>query len=473
MRFFQTAGNETPHTYKTKFKPLIDIKGMKQQQKGAVLKDFFVMGDNSDPFKTGTNAHWEKALWFLEVWKKATEAGKVHLRKIHYRLLHSHKNGEAPALWDGTEYDGTNEQWQKIQEASRHARALGLINPLELNDRKNKAKIYHEASTPEVHIHAGERGGMSIPEIRGNFYIEFQKPSIGAYGMGEGAQPINLAIFIEKSGDVEMIDGICKRYGIDLVVGEGFISITQCAEAVDRAIRNQKELIILYISDFDPSGFTMVQQVARHIEYECRMRSAEGDQVPRIRVHPIALSMEQALDLDIPLMKLKEGDKKVPGFIERFGIDKGAEVDALEFLHPGSLKKIIMDAVMPLRDNDYNKKVASLLTENRQRLQDAWEDATADLHPAMDELEDATERLRETMAPLIEEFERVMREEAAPLQERAREIMDELEVRADNLSIDLDVPVPEHPEPEINWYMDSERDYMEQIERYKSYKGGE
>jgi len=97
---------------------------------GVPKKELLVLAPNNDPFNCGTPAHVEAARWFEGVYKRVGNRG-IHLRRLHYRAYDA---GLTNVL--GEEYPNTEEQWTALQNASRFARYLGLVDPGDFVDMR-------------------------------------------------------------------------------------------------------------------------------------------------------------------------------------------------------------------------------------------------------------------------------------------------------------------------------------------------
>jgi len=93
-------------------------------------KELLVLAANNDPFNCGTPAQVEAAEWFAGVYERVGYPG-IHLRRLHYRAY------DAGVLTvSGEEYPNTEKQWTDLQNASRYARYLGLVDPGDFVDMR-------------------------------------------------------------------------------------------------------------------------------------------------------------------------------------------------------------------------------------------------------------------------------------------------------------------------------------------------
>src|SRR3989304_3831676 len=89
---------------------------------------------------------------------------------------------------------------------------------------------------------------------------------VEGYDYQEGDQPVHLEIWCEKSTVDDVLVPLCQVYGMNLVTGTGYESITASVVMLQRALEAGKRVRLLYISDYDPAGRNMPIAVARQLE---------------------------------------------------------------------------------------------------------------------------------------------------------------------------------------------------------------
>lgn len=72
-------------------------------------------------------------------------------------------------------------------------------------------------------------------------------------------QPSYVEVWLEKDALSGIFSDITEEYGVTLVVGRGYNSWSAYKKAVDRFIKMNKPVSILYFGDFDPSGEDIVR----------------------------------------------------------------------------------------------------------------------------------------------------------------------------------------------------------------------
>jgi hypothetical protein len=272
----------------------------------------------------------------------------------------------------------------------------------------------------------------------------------------ERPTPYHVEIWCEKSTINDILGPLARQYGLNVVVGVGELSATRCREVVERAHANGgRPVRILYVSDFDPGGQSMPLAVARKIEWELRKAESGCD----IRLQPIALTHQQCVEYALPRTPIKETERRGARFEQRFG-EGATELDALEALHPGELRQIIVAEIERFLDPE---------------LEDRWSEFKEEAQAALNEIEaaeldayaDEREALQERLDALREQA-RALDRDLSSLNETIRRNM---MVAAPSIFDDLDIP---EAAPADEWdspLFDSARGYVEQIDAYKAFQG--
>jgi len=436
-----------------------DLNELKKET-GMNLKDLIVNSENNDPFLI-RDSKIEMAKWFGMVWDRYGRKG-FHLRSLHYKLT-SIKELE---LWNGEPYENTKYCWDKLNMASRNARYYGYVDPLELHDAKGKHEIYFTPTIPERGINAaGVR--CVLPEIDTTCGYSINNPSVDIYAYNEikGLQPYLIEIWIEKSSMNSILRPICDKYGLNLVYGEGYLSITQTVNFIERVKRSRKAGRVLYITDFDPAGDSMPEKIARQLEWFTQDTDLD------IKLEQIALTKDQVEFYELPPVPLKKKDSKLSGFIEKMGVEFGSELDALEALHEGEFKKIVVEAVEKLMDKELFQKAKEVEKKNEEVLEKVWQGIRNEHDDEIKEVEELYEEIKEQF---IDEMER-LEEEMKPFKEKLEAKADELDKKIfESLNKEMKkvkMFIPKADKPDFDrWLFDAKRSYLEQLEYYKREK---
>jgi len=454
------------------------IKRLAKERKCRVT-DLIALAVQNDPFYAGTSSQWRDAEWFAKIWEEAGygNGGRVHLRRIHYRVV-SLGTVVKP---DGDPYQNTEKDWEYLQSASRYARFLGLVDARCFEDRRNPDPIigsYDERSTervwnPEIEL---SETSWDLPE---EIYVDLDDlsdateapaPVVRGYDYWEQRQPYQVELWCEKSTMNDVLEPIAHRYGCNIQTGLGFQSISSVLALIGRGGASDKKVRVLYISDYDPAGADMPKAVARQLEFWRLKYAPDLD----IALKPIVLTREQVETYDLPRIPIKESDRRKEGFEKREG--KGAvELDALEALYPGELRRIIEAEVERLRDPRLSTRYWDAHQEAKETVEFEWELATADLRDDIEAIGDELTEIRDRYKKRIQAIQEDYKADTEALSDRLENLRQAIRERAEDFSPDL----PDLPEPEIEgddpdeWLYHSGRDYEEQLRFYNRAKNGD
>jgi hypothetical protein len=415
-------------------------------------RDLIVLAPQNDPFYTGTKTQTKLANWFTGIWQKFNYNRDVHLRRIHYRLV---SQDPAITLPNGKPYLNTDECWRSLNDASRYARYLNLVDPHSFDDRRNnKPLIYFEPheEMPSIDVDGDDFlfDGFRLPSFP---YL----PEYNIYDYKQ-SQLYHVEVWCEKSTMNEILIPLCQNRGVNLITGLGELSITHVVWLLDRLVQYQRPCRILYVSDFDPAGQSMPVAVSRKLEkFICEDAGNSYD----VRLIPLILTKQQCVEYQLPRTPIKEKELRKSAFESRHG-EGATELDALEAIHPGKLKEILSDAISAYRDGQLNSKVAYAEDELEQHLSDIRDDIYAGYSDDIDNLKTEYETL-------ITEFEGRFTDLNSQIENLCHDIRNDLLQNMPNIE---DYPVPE-PEPgyEISdGLYNSDRTYLEQLNCYKAFQ---
>jgi hypothetical protein len=360
------------------------------------IKDLIVLAPQNDPFYAGTGSQWAMAEWFAGIFGQTTG---VHLRRIHYRLV---ARGDV-VRHDGVLYENNANSWDYLNNASRFARYLGLIDPEDLVDRRNPApRIYMSVGFglgPEWSYEIDTNRLDRISTHLGNSYFPLVQVEAKAsgYTYEEALQPYHVEVWAEKTTMNDILVPLCSSLGANYVSGAGYQSITAMVSLLrDRVAQLEKPCRVLYVSDYDAAGRNMPKQMARQMEFWIERYASDHD----IRVEPIVMTADQAKDYP-----------PAP--------DTGAvELDAMEELSPGTLAAIVRENVAQFRDADLARKIHENAREAQEVVEEAVLDTIADELDAIEEVKREAEEIYERYRAPLQDLAAALDEELSPLDER-------------------------------------------------------
>jgi hypothetical protein len=382
------------------------------------------LSPTNDPFFMQP-ARRARAEWFAALWHKHfPHRLSIHLRAIHYVLV----SQDPPVdMLDGTQYRNTGQHWAHLCTATRDARLLGLA-PIEAfeDHRNDPPMVFLPEGSDEPATASVEEPDLvdaaaidleplqpSEPILLPSDPIDLPGTCVGfgvshpvlidvlapidppdQYESSEvdipdppamtGSPPtverpfFHIEFWCEKTSANDVLISVARPYGANVITGSGFASLTGCHKLIERAKRSSKPVRIFYVSDFDNSGHRMPAAVSRTIEF-----LLHKEEFLDVEIRQVALTEQQCLDYDLPRIPLKE--KGRAAFEEQYG-EGGVELDALEALHPGELRRILVEAIEPYQDRDFDDRMAEAANEFDATIEEVVADIQAAHQDDLDEL---------------------------------------------------------------------------------------
>jgi hypothetical protein len=390
------------------------------KRRGCRVDELLALSRNSDPFFVGQPARTRDGEWFAEVWDLLGQPSGAHLRRLHYQLV---SGTTPPRLPDDSAYENTVACWVYLNQASRNARYLGLIDPRALTDHRSAPPALFAASrtapTPAWTVDRLGSWGTRPPlptidtDMGWASDLAMPVPSVSGYGYDPADQPYHLEVWIEKSTMDDVLVPICRHLGIDLVTGVGYLSVTRVVEMLERVRSHGKPARIFYISDFDPSGEGMPIQVSRQSEFWLPKLAPGAD----LKLDPLALTGEQARHYGLPRTPIKAGHLQKDDFEARHGAG-AVELDALEALRPGELRRLVEQAIEPYIDRELGRRLALASAEASRIVVAGWEAATAEERRELADIDDEATGIVATYQEELEQLAARLDEDLEPFSER-------------------------------------------------------
>ena len=186
-----------------------------------------------------------------------------------------------------------------------------------------------------------------IPEI------EDLTPSPGVSGL-EGRQPYALTIFGEKTSLKDVLLPIAQRFEADLYLAAGEISDTLLYRMAKDGAADERTMVVFVLADCDPAGHQMTVSIGR------KLQALRDLRFPNLAFElvPVALTVEQVRELDLPSTPLKTTEKRADTWRKAFGVEQ-TEIDALATLQPQILREIVTTAISPYFDHTLAPRVSA------------------------------------------------------------------------------------------------------------------
>lgn len=377
------------------------------------VSDLVTLAPKNDPFYAGAPAQVRDGEWFANLFHQLGIAGgDVHLRRVHYRILdlpeHERRlpitisTGQGADKIELTYYQNYQRCWDYLTEAAKSARYLDLvpINAFVDNRAKeatfsfysqwsNPGDEYYQDPTPGYQIQTNEwyapwEGEVpelpylsNLPDLDSPPYYETTGYTV--------QQPYHLEIWVEKSEGEDVFLPLCERYGANFVPGVGDMSISTTFRFAQRVRQAQRPAKLLYIADFDPSGFNMPVAVARKLEHFCRNYGFDDLD---ITLEPIMLTAEQVDTYNLPSLPIKDTDSRRDDWEARYG--GGVELNAM-FARDERLvaaREIVEDALLKYFDPELSARADDQRRELERELRHIRADILDEYAEELDELQD-------------------------------------------------------------------------------------
>jgi hypothetical protein len=142
-----------------------------------------------------------------------------------------------------------------------------------------------------------------------------------------------------------VLEPIAEQVHGELLLPTGETTDTMIAEAAERAAADGRPAVVLYFSDFDPSGWQMTISVSRKLQAMHTMFYPEL----QIELHRVALTLDQVRRYSLPSTPLKETERRKSRWRQVMQHEQ-TEIDALATLRPDDLREIAFAAVAPFFD---------------------------------------------------------------------------------------------------------------------------
>lgn len=252
---------------------------------------------------------------------------KLTLRQLYYQLV--------------TKTIITNEErsYKNLSTLVSDARLAGLIDWDAIEDR------------------------VRVPDVPGEFkdLNDLVDAALYSYRLPRwDGQKNYVELWVEKDALAGVLRTMAKKYHVTLMVNRGYSSQSAMYEASRRFTDQdaKKELWLLYVGDFDPSGEDMVRDVADRM-------GMFG--VPGLRVVKVALTPDQVKKYKPPPNPAKRKDPRSKEFIKKYGASSW-EVDALP---PNVLHSLIDKLMKQLLDIPKMNAIMEREKVDKERLKDA------------------------------------------------------------------------------------------------------
>ena len=272
-------------------------------------------------FRKNTVVLLEKIVKVVDDYQK--QGYRMTLRQLFYQLVTKNilENKES--------------QYKKLSTLLKDARMSGLIDWDVIEDR------------------------IRVPSMPGQFdnLSHLVQAAISSYRLDRWEnQEYYVEVWVEKDALYGILEPITRKYHVHLLVNRGYSSTSALHESVLRIKEQQdyKECVVLYMGDHDPSGMNMVHDIRdRFQDFECHAT-----------VEPLALTMDQIEQYNLPSNPAKMSDPRSKEYVKEFG-KISWELDAL---NPDVLSELISSNIEKRLNADEYQRVIDRENEEKQEL---------------------------------------------------------------------------------------------------------
>jgi hypothetical protein len=169
-------------------------------------------------------------------------------------------------------------------------------------------------------------------------------------------QPERVEVWSEKGTVRGVLWPVLSKLGVGFRVMHGFASATSVWDASNNGI-DERDLVVLYIGDYDPSGMCMSES-----DLPARIKEYGGD---HIELRRIALTAEQTVALPSFSVETKKNDKRYKWFKETYGKDCW-ELDAMD---PRQLRELVEFEINELIDSELWEEQVALQKREKESLE--------------------------------------------------------------------------------------------------------
>jgi len=126
-------------------------------------------------------------------------------------------------------------------------------------------------------------------------------------------------------------------------------------EILRRGAENGRPMAIHQLGDFDPAGHQMAVSTARTAQ---AIRDSQFPEL-EVRVHAVALTLEQCQEWDLPSTPLKETEKRADRWQAAMGREQ-TELDAAVALVPNKFQAVVRDSLDQYWDADVAERAITI-----------------------------------------------------------------------------------------------------------------
>ena len=257
---------------------------------------------------------------------------KMTIRQLFYQLV-------------AIGFPNSQRHYKRLVSAMEKARWEGVVDFDDFEDREREMTRYCDDDDIDY--------DEAFNDAKKGLRIRMKSYSIDRWAN----QPYSVEVWVEKKALLGVFDHTCSTLRVGLFACKGYPSLTALYEASERFSWTDKDTVILYFGDHDPSG----DDIPRSIEENL---SRMGCNVEIIRC---ALSKEQVIEFGLPPAPTKRSDSRSKNWD---GLGQ-VELDAVK---PDILQQMICDNVADYFDDELNEARLTRLSKESKQFKEAMID---------------------------------------------------------------------------------------------------
>lgn len=258
-------------------------------------------------------------------------------------------------------------EYSKLSTLLKEGRMGGIVDWDAIEDRLRKPYTPSSFETPQEIIEAA--------------YTQYRKDRMRG-------QYTYIEVWVEKDALSGVLKRVTSQYGVPILVNRGYSSCSSMFDSYNRfkdSMDEKKNITILYLGDYDPSGIDMIRDIkdrtreffVRHYIDDIESENDSNEDAKErshkfiswfndhFEIVPIALTRDQIDEYDPPENPAKRTDPRAKEFIRNHG-SSSWEVDALR---PEVLNSILTNNIVSRIDLSIYKKIIKEEKKDRVNLE--------------------------------------------------------------------------------------------------------
>jgi len=274
----------------------------------------------------------------LQILHEMAEFLPTDVRRIHYELLNDPPLVHASK--PNSHYRAVKADYNNLVDLLARARIEGIIPMEAIDDETRPITIWNTFNSPQPFIR------HEIDDFMTGYFRDLMQ-----------SQPHHIECVCEKNTIRKILQQVLGYYRIPLTTGRGFSSLPPRRDMAERFLKSGKDrLVVLIVSDFDPSG--------QEIAHSFAASMVDDFDVECMTAIKVALTHKQVKERKLEhFVEAKPNAQGYKRFIQKYG-KKAWELEALE---PKDLQQILRDSIDSIIDTKaFNYELHMEKTDARQ-----------------------------------------------------------------------------------------------------------